>query len=60
LNNHLRLVLKYHTEDEHHYRVVGFEVEPISINSADLKFQDSKCAWEAGKKYQPQEIKDNG
>lgn len=59
LNNHLRLVLKYHTEDEHHYRVVGFEVEPISINSADLKFQDSKCAWEAGKKYQPQEIKDN-
>ncbi|XP_035679791.1 transmembrane 9 superfamily member 4-like [Branchiostoma floridae] len=28
INNHLKLVLHYHTEDEETFRVVGFEVEP--------------------------------
>lgn len=43
LNNHLTLVLKYHTEDDINYRVVGFEVEPQSIKTGLLKEDNEKC-----------------
>jgi len=46
LNNHLRLVLKYHTEDEVTYRVVGFEVEPKSIAFGELKLDGNSCSGE--------------
>lgn len=44
INNHLKLLLKYHTEDNNHYRVVGFEVETKSIRHDEYKFDgEEKC-----------------
>ncbi|KDR15208.1 transmembrane 9 superfamily member 4 [Zootermopsis nevadensis] len=40
INNHLKLVLLYHTRNEETYRVVGFEVEAMSINYGQLTFSD--------------------
>lgn len=40
INNHLKLVLLYHTHNEETYRVVGFEVEAMSIDYAQLTFSD--------------------
>ena len=61
LNNHLRLILKYHTDDEVIFRVVGFEVEAKSINNGELTLQDGKCSMNpVDKKYLPQEINKKG
>jgi len=43
LNNHLNIVLHYHTEDSETYRVVRFEVETRSIAHEDLSFRDGTC-----------------
>ncbi|PNF17841.1 Transmembrane 9 superfamily member 4 [Cryptotermes secundus] len=40
INNHLKLVLLYHTHNEETYRVVGFEVEAMSIDYTQLTFSD--------------------
>ncbi|KAI8482242.1 PREDICTED: transmembrane 9 superfamily member 4-like isoform X1 [Branchiostoma belcheri] len=45
INNHLKLVLHYHTEDEETFRVVGFEVEPRSIKYGELTAKDGKCSF---------------
>lgn len=37
INNHLRLVLSYHTDDDVNFRVVRFEVETASVDLAQLK-----------------------
>ncbi|RZF41058.1 hypothetical protein LSTR_LSTR002690 [Laodelphax striatellus] len=37
INNHLKLILHYHTVNDETYRVVGFEVEPLSIDLSELK-----------------------
>ncbi|CAH1773888.1 unnamed protein product [Owenia fusiformis] len=57
LNNHLKIILMYHTEDEGKtYRVVGFEVEPRSISTASLGAkEDGKCNIDPAKN-EPQEI----
>ena len=46
VNNHLRFILKYHTEKTTDlFRVVGFEVEPYSIDSAKFKLlSDNTCS----------------
>lgn len=60
VNNHLKLILKYHTEDDGAYRVVGFEVEPRSINRDELTVKDGKCAVEPKDKHLlPQEISES-
>ncbi|GAB6029941.1 Transmembrane 9 super member 4 [Chamberlinius hualienensis] len=40
INNHLKLNLKYHSEDGTHFRVVGFEVETQSVDLSDLTVDD--------------------
>ena len=60
LHNHLKLVLKYHTEDNEVYRVVGFEVEPASINTADITMTDRSCSLSAEKAKLPQEVSETG
>ncbi|XP_064624423.1 transmembrane 9 superfamily member 4-like isoform X2 [Lineus longissimus] len=59
INNHLKLILKYHTEDSETFRVVGFEVEPKSIKYGELKVKEGKCTVDPPTKaIQPQEIID--
>jgi transmembrane 9 superfamily protein 2/4 len=60
LNNHLRIVLKYHKEEESgDYRVVGFEVEAKSIKYGDLTANEQgKCAPKSDS-INPQEIVDD-
>jgi len=43
INNHLKIVLHYHTEDGENYRVVRFEVETASVSSEDIKFSGDTC-----------------
>lgn len=53
LNNHIALRLYYHKESEEFYRVVGFEVEPRSIDSKRITTNnDGTCTIEAGKEMQ--------
>ncbi|CAF0886897.1 unnamed protein product [Brachionus calyciflorus] len=51
LNNHIRFILKYHTEKATDlYRVVGFEIETHSISYSLLKPQSDKtCSIESDK-----------
>ncbi|XP_072936765.1 transmembrane 9 superfamily member 4 [Epargyreus clarus] len=43
INNHLKLVLKYHKHSQDSYRVVGFEVETFSIDKDELTFVEDAC-----------------
>ncbi|KAJ8306195.1 hypothetical protein KUTeg_016740 [Tegillarca granosa] len=57
LNNHLKLVLKHHTEDGINHRVVGFEVEPKSVKYGELEVKEGKCSPKAkDRPAQPQPI----
>lgn len=58
INNHLKLILKYHTEDGMHFRVVGFEVEAKSIASSELHFDGTTCSFPD--KHKKQEVATNG
>jgi transmembrane 9 superfamily member 2/4 len=43
LNNHLRFLLKYHQEKNSEFlRVVGFEIEALSIDSSQIEVDDKK------------------
>lgn len=43
LNNHLKIILHYHSEDSKNYRVVRFEVETRSVAHEDIKFNEDTC-----------------
>ncbi|CAH2104508.1 unnamed protein product [Euphydryas editha] len=43
INNHLKLLLKYHKHSQDSYRVVGFEVETFSVDKDHLTFIDDSC-----------------
>ncbi|XP_047516188.1 transmembrane 9 superfamily member 4 isoform X1 [Pieris napi] len=43
INNHLKLLLKYHKHSQDSYRVVGFEVETHSVSKDDLIFLEDSC-----------------
>ncbi|XP_022254354.1 transmembrane 9 superfamily member 4-like isoform X3 [Limulus polyphemus] len=58
INNHLKLVLKYHTEDGVTFRVVGFEVDTKSIDYHDLKFERNVCIFPEKPKKQAINLKD--
>lgn len=64
LNNHLRIVLKYHAEpgaeQTENYRVVGFEVEPSSIAHGELKVTEDNMCKLPETKPKPQEIPESG
>uniref|UniRef100_A0A158Q7Z2 Transmembrane 9 superfamily member n=1 Tax=Elaeophora elaphi TaxID=1147741 RepID=A0A158Q7Z2_9BILA len=51
VNNHLDIILRYHQPRPDVYRVVGFEVQPQSIDSSRFKFSSdsSECAIADGK-----------
>ncbi|CAM4775184.1 unnamed protein product [Rotaria magnacalcarata] len=53
INNHLIMKLYYHKESEDLYRVVGFEVEPKSIDSKRINVNnDGTCAIQNGQEMQ--------
>ncbi|KAJ6632917.1 Transmembrane 9 superfamily member 4 [Pseudolycoriella hygida] len=43
INNHLKLILSYHMRIKDRYRVVGFEVETLSVNHNEVKFEGDSC-----------------
>lgn len=43
INNHLKIILSYHTEDKEKFRVVEFEVETKSIAYGEMKFTNGVC-----------------
>ncbi|XP_046575927.1 LOW QUALITY PROTEIN: transmembrane 9 superfamily member 4-like [Haliotis rubra] len=62
INNHLRLILKYHTDDDKSFRVVAFEVEPRSINNGELGVDDKGICKQKNldRKPAPQKINAQG
>ncbi|CAH0725937.1 unnamed protein product, partial [Brenthis ino] len=52
INNHLKLLLKYHRHSQDSYRVVGFEVETYSVDKDELAFIDGSCHFPAESKPQ--------
>lgn len=62
LNNHVKFLLKFHTEDNTYFRVVGFEVEPKSIKNGLLKLDDAGACSPAAadQSIEPQEINEDG
>lgn len=52
INNHLKLIFKYHTEDDNIYRVVGFEVQTSSIDREEYKFEKDICSFPQAAKKQ--------
>ena len=58
INNHLKFVLSYHMHSKDQFRVVGFEVETLSINLDDIKFEGDTCNFPDNPK--PQRVNVNG
>uniref|UniRef100_A0A4P6D6W1 Transmembrane 9 superfamily member n=1 Tax=Rhodnius prolixus TaxID=13249 RepID=A0A4P6D6W1_RHOPR len=57
INNHLKLILHYHTVDKESYRVVGFEVESQSVDINSLKVHKSgNCELPTPENAKPQEV----
>jgi len=58
INNHLKLILLYHTVNEETFRVVGFEVEASSVDVSALQFEGStnNCVFPVEGLVKPQEI----
>ncbi|KAK3737539.1 hypothetical protein QZH41_010645, partial [Actinostola sp. cb2023] len=44
INNHLKMILKYHTYDNETFRVVGFEVEPKSYDLNSVQVDGQSCS----------------
>ncbi|VDK44259.1 unnamed protein product [Anisakis simplex] len=44
VNNHLDIILSYHQPAPDIYRVVGFDVQPKSIDSSAFKFAEGGCS----------------
>ncbi|KAK7501513.1 hypothetical protein BaRGS_00007317 [Batillaria attramentaria] len=63
LNNHLKLILSYHTvADSDEHRVVGFEVEPHSVDFKEMATKETgECSLKTqDRKPAPQKINENG
>uniref|UniRef100_A0A1B6LF31 Transmembrane 9 superfamily member n=1 Tax=Graphocephala atropunctata TaxID=36148 RepID=A0A1B6LF31_9HEMI len=56
INNHLKLILLYHTVNEETFRVVGFEVEASSVDVSALQFAKDSCQFPSEGAVRPQEI----
>ncbi|XP_047987579.1 transmembrane 9 superfamily member 4 [Leguminivora glycinivorella] len=52
INNHLKLLLKYHKHSQDSYRVVGFEVETVSVDKDEYTFLDDSCQFPSDPKPQ--------
>lgn len=53
INNHLKFRLFYHMHSENQYRVVGFEVETLSIHKDQLSFEGETCSFPESPRPQP-------
>ncbi|XP_048762695.1 transmembrane 9 superfamily member 4-like isoform X1 [Ostrea edulis] len=64
LNNHLKMQLKYHTDDNTDFRVVGFEVDAKSVKYGELNTDaEGRCDFKNRQKstlVQLQELKEDG
>ncbi|XP_020810277.1 transmembrane 9 superfamily member 4 [Drosophila serrata] len=58
INNHLRFILSYHMHSKDKYRVVGFEVETVSVSHKELKFHGDTCNFPDSAR--PQQVNPNG
>ncbi|KAH8285752.1 hypothetical protein KR018_002010, partial [Drosophila ironensis] len=58
INNHLKFILSYHMHSKGKYRVVGFEVETVSVSHKELKFQGETCNFPDSAR--PQLVNPNG
>ncbi|KAL7640463.1 UNVERIFIED_CONTAM: hypothetical protein RMT77_008738 [Armadillidium vulgare] len=58
INNHLKLILSYHTDNDQDYRVVGFEVETASIDLSELSENGKSCSLPS--KFKNQKINTDG
>ncbi|KAG7170764.1 transmembrane 9 superfamily member 4-like [Homarus americanus] len=58
INNHLKFILSYHTDNDLDFRVVRFEVEESSVDISELKGTDDRCSFPD--KHNPQEVKESG
>ncbi|XP_077302874.1 transmembrane 9 superfamily protein member 4 [Arctopsyche grandis] len=52
IHNHLKFIIQYHVRSADKYRVVGFEVEPMSIDMEKLKFNGDICYYPSDPKPQ--------
>lgn len=53
INNHLKFRLFYHLHSENQYRVVGFEVETLSVGAKELRFEGDTCSFPENPRPQP-------
>ncbi|XP_016962229.1 transmembrane 9 superfamily member 4 [Drosophila biarmipes] len=58
INNHLKFILSYHMHSKDKYRVVGFEVETVSVSHKELKFHGDTCNFPDSAR--PQLVNPNG
>ncbi|KAH8410095.1 hypothetical protein KR009_005874 [Drosophila setifemur] len=58
INNHLKFIMSYHMHSKDKYRVVGFEVETVSVSHKELKFQGDTCNFPDSAR--PQLVNPNG
>ncbi|XP_028406343.1 transmembrane 9 superfamily member 4-like [Dendronephthya gigantea] len=61
INNLLHMIIKYHTDDNESFRVVGFEAQPMSIGNIETKtvekdITEALCTY----KLNSQEVKQKG
>ncbi|XP_075211295.1 transmembrane 9 superfamily protein member 4 [Lycorma delicatula] len=61
IHNHLTLTLHHHSNNNGEtFRVVGFEVQPLSIDYKQLKFNGENCIIPSGGEMKPQEVGGSG
>ncbi|KAK6188271.1 hypothetical protein SNE40_004484 [Patella caerulea] len=61
IHNHLKLILKHHSEDGLTYRVVGCEVEPKSLNYGEVTVEkDATCNYKTSGRPVPQKVNPAG
>ncbi|EDV33119.1 uncharacterized protein Dana_GF23049 [Drosophila ananassae] len=58
INNHLKFIMSYHMHTKGKYRVVGFEVETVSVSHKELKFHGETCNFPDSAR--PQLVNPNG
>ncbi|XP_043651110.1 transmembrane 9 superfamily member 4 [Drosophila teissieri] len=58
INNHLKFILSYHMHSKDKYRVVGFEVETVSVYHKELKFHGDTCTFPDSAR--PQQVNPKG
>ena len=56
VNNHLNIILSYHTDNNEDFRVVRFEVEALSVDVSEIKGNDNDNSCSFPEKHKPQKV----